>query len=380
MRVLITGGAGFIGTNTAKRLMEMGYEVSLYDNLQARVHPHQVKSHIPKEIMLIKADITDKQNLLSALRKTDIVIHLAAYQDYLTDFSQFFLVNSVGTSLIYELILEHKLNIKKVVVASTQAVYGEGKYICKEHGVFFGQRNIVQLNRGDWEVRCPICKEQCVYHILTEETSQPVTPYGISKSAAENVAITLGEKYAIPTTCLRYSLVQGAGQSMMNAYSGIGRIFNQQIITGNLPYIYEDGFQIRDFVHVEDIVSANILAMSKEHTTGQVYNVGGMEPVSVIQYAHKLMALYGISESPIITNFFRVGDARHTFSSSEKLLLAGWTKSKNIDDIIKDTKEWFEEVIHEKRTEFDVLATNKALQHMQEQGVVRKSIASIGEI
>lgn len=370
MRVLVTGGAGFIGSNTVKTLLGSGNDVAILDSLAPRVHPSG-KASVPPEAEFVQADINDRARLLPLLRSVDAVVHLAAYQDYMTDFSRFFSDNSAGTALIYELIVEHRLPIRRVVVASTQSVYGEGRYACPEHGEFWGSRSLSQLEAADWEVRCPACRSVCSYAQLVESQAKPATPYGISKLAAEQFALAMGDKYGIPTVCLRYSLVQGPGQSIHNAYSGIGRIFNQQLRHGQPPMIFEDGLQVRDFVHVEDVARANALVLDSDEAVGRVFNVGGERATTVEEYASRLAALFGAEHKAVRSGWFRVGDARHTFSNSDALLGIGWTRAKRIDDIIRDAKEWFQ-------SQDNVDSYAEATERMRASGVLREIDRALG--
>ncbi|SFR99096.1 NAD-dependent epimerase/dehydratase family protein [Anaeromicropila populeti] len=365
-KVLVIGGAGFIGHNTVKKLLAEGYEVTIMDNLQQRVHPYGDISHLDKRADFIKGDITKKEDLEKALKGIDIVFNFAAYQDHMTDFSTFYEVNSVGTALLYETIVKNNYPVKKIIFSSTQGVYGAGKFKCNHHGYFYGERTRELLEQGKWEVTCPICNEKAEFALLLEEDAAPNTAYGISKYAAEITALRFGHKYNIPTVCLRYSLVQGSGQSIHNAYSGIGRIFNQRLLRGKPIIAYEDGNQIRDFVHVEDVVDANLLVMKSELADYNTYNVGGERPVTVNEYADKLNALFGSELRTETPGIYRWGDPRHTCSSSEKLEAIGWKRKHTIDDIVRDAHEWFSQMAFNPTFE-------EAEQLMLQRGVLRKS-------
>ena len=365
-KVLVIGGAGFIGSNTVKALLDEGYEVRVMDNLQERVHPDGYISQLDERAEFIKGDVTNKEDLRGALQGIELVYNFAAYQDWLTDFSSFYKVNSVGVALLYEVIVNDKLPIKKIVFSSTQGVYGAGKFKCPEHGVFYGERRREALDKGDWDVYCPVCNKKLEFFALSEEEASPNTPYGISKFAGETTALRLGYRYEIPTVCLRYSLVQGPGQSVYNTYSGIGRIFNQRFMHQQPVIVYEDGQLIRDFVHVKDVVAANILVMKSDDANYNVYNVGGEKPVSVYEYAKKLAHLYDDKYPVEIPGIYRFGDPRATFSDSSKLINLGWKRQHNICEIIKDTFEWFNQVEYQPTFE-------KSEKFMMERGVLRKS-------
>lgn len=241
MRTLITGGAGFIGSHTADRLCEAGHQVRVLDSLTPPVHqdgrfPAQLRE---RGVECLRGDVRDRVAWEHALEGVDAVVHLAAYQDYLTDFSTFFSVNTTSTALLYEVLVARGQRPHRVVVASSQAVYGEGAYHCPRCtglGRFHpGPRSRLDLDRGRWDPRCPRCGGPLIAEWNDEATVHPHNSYALSKHAQESVALTLGERYAIPTVALRYSIVQGSRQSFRNAYSGILRIFAQRILHGRPP-------------------------------------------------------------------------------------------------------------------------------------------------
>src|SRR6267143_1365243 len=209
MRVLVTGGAGFIGSHLVDQFLKEGFQVRVLDSLDPKVHPHGRPNDIPAGVDFIQGDVTDRVTLHAALQDVDIVSHQAAYQDYMPDFSRFLHVNAVGTSLLYELIVQEKLKVKKIIVASSQAVYGEGQYTCPEHGFFLPvPRSQEQLSRGKWELRCPQCDQQAKPCLLEETHLNPFNQYAVSNLAQEKVALGLGWLHGIPTVALRYSITQ----------------------------------------------------------------------------------------------------------------------------------------------------------------------------
>lgn len=348
MRVLVTGGAGFIGSHTVDLLLTQGYTVRVLDSLAAPVHEDGVlPDYVPDEVEFLRGDVRDAGAWQTALQDVDAVIHLAAYQDYLTDFSTFFHVNTVGTALLYETIVALKLPIQRIVIASSQATYGEGKYVCHLHSASAGDkvfypplRPEAQLKRRDWEVHCPECDGVMDWVITDEAQVNPHNQYAISKYTQELVALNLGKRYNLPTTCMRYSIVQGKRQSFRNAYSGILRNFTQRLLAGNPPVCYEDGLQVRDYVYVGDVASANVRALQDERAEYQVFNVGGEHPVTVLDYAHMLARKINVSIEPLVPGLYRFGDTRHIVSDVSKLKALGWAPTKQVEEIADEYIAW----------------------------------------
>jgi dTDP-L-rhamnose 4-epimerase len=300
------------------------------------------------------------------------VIHLAAYQDYLPDFSTFFHTNTVATALIYELIVEDRLPVRKVVVASSQASYGEGRYACDLHGVVFPDiRHDAQLTVGDWDVRCPECGAMAVWQTTDESRVNPQNQYGLSKYTQELVAFSIGKRYAIPTTCLRYSITQGRWQSPYNAYSGICRIFTLRAQSGKRPTVFEDGNQLRDYVYVEDVAQANLLALDDPRTNFEVYNVGGERAISATEYAQIVRKIIRPDLEPELPGYYRFGDTRHIVSDSSKLRALGWRNTKSVPDIVVEYAAWIEEA------GFKDTSTDAGIKQMLELGAIRQATIRI---
>lgn len=343
MKVLVTGGAGFIGSHTVDALLEKRYEVRILDNLTPPVHVGgRIPDYVPlDDVEFIRGDVRDRAAWEKALEEVDIVFHLAAYQDYLPDFSKFFHVNSVATALLYELIIEKKYPVQKVIIASSQATYGEGKYECPEHGVQYpGPRSLEQLMKGEWEPQCPTCGEQMKPLLTDESVVNPHNQYALSKYTQEMIALSLGKCYSIPTVCLRYSITQGARQSFHNAYSGILRIFTMRLLNDKLPIVYEDGQQLRDYVYVGDVAKANLLVLQDDRADYQVFNVGGPKATSVLGYAHLLAEKLDKDIEPLIPGEFRFGDTRHIVSDILKLQALGWEPATPLEQIADEYIAW----------------------------------------
>jgi dTDP-L-rhamnose 4-epimerase len=343
MRVLVTGGAGFIGGHLADRFLREGFRVRILDSLDPRVHPVGLPAYVPARAEFIHGDVTDRSTLLAALQQVDIVSHQAAYQDYMPDFSRFLEVNAVSTALLYELVIGHRLPLKKIIVASSQAVYGEGQYRCADHGDFQPiPRSPRQLQRGDWEVVCASCGGSTQALPLEEGSSNPYNQYAVSKLAQEKTALGLGWLHGIPTVALRYSITQGKRQSLYNHYSGVCRIFCARALQ-RLPLIlYEDGHQTRDFVHVDDVVEANMLVLEKEAANGQAFNVGSGSATTILDYARQVLDRIPNPAGLDISGEYRRGDNRHSVSSIERLKQLGWKPKRGLDAILDDFLEWIE--------------------------------------
>lgn len=373
MNILITGGAGFIGSHTADALIRNGHNVTILDNLQKTVHPKGKPQYLPEKAEFLLGDVRDKATWEKALKGIDAVYHLAAYQDYLTDFSTFFHVNSVSTALMYETIVEMKLDIKKVVVAASQAVMGEGRYRCPLCHTSSGQdeypeiRIDKQLSKGDWDHSCPSCGKKMDWQPSDESVIKPCNQYAISKYSQELIAIQLGRRYGIPSVAMRYSIVQGPRQSFYNAYSGAMRIFALSLFFGKAPTIFEDGNQIRDFVNIHDVVDANLLVLASEKADYNVFNVGGGKAYTVREFYEKMQEMTGRRINPLISSFYRYGDTRHIFSDVTKLESLGWKAKRSVDESICEYWDY----LNSQTDMEDILSYAEG--HMKNLNVIRKA-------
>lgn len=366
--ILVTGGAGFIGSHTVDRLLEKGYKVKIIDNLSKPVHLKGKPVYIPSEAEFIYGDVRDKNVMEYALDGIDGIFHFAAYQDYLTDFSKFFDINTKGTALIYEIIVERNLPVKKIVIASSQAVLGEGLYSCKNCGfVLPNIRTEEQLKNGDWEVKCPKCNGSVKLQMTDETVINPQNQYAMSKYTQELIGINLGKRYEIPTTALRYSIVQGPRQSFYNMYSGILRIFCLHLYFNKQPTAYEDGNSIRDYINIQDVVDANILVLEDNKANFEVFNVGGGNPYTVKEFGEIVSKVYNKNIKPRITGEYRYGDIRHIFSDISKLKKLGWTPKVSIEKSVCDYIDYLE-----KQTDISDIM-NFAQKTMKKMNVIRKA-------
>jgi dTDP-L-rhamnose 4-epimerase len=397
-RVLVTGGAGFIGSHTVDLLLARGYRVRILDNLQERVHPNGKPSWVPSAAEFIRGDVANRPDLKLALEGVDGVFHLAAYQDYLPDFSSFIHTNTESSALIFEFIVSdrRRFPVKKIVFASSQSVCGEGRYACtggedirntcyaiesarwpnvisahtalpiSGHGVVTpGPRPLDQLRRGQWEIKCPECGREMEPLLIEEATVYPHTAYAISKYSIEMLADRLGRRYEIPTTCMRYTYVQGPRNSFYNAYSGIARRFAMRIMHGLSPVVYEDGGQLRDYVNVRDVALANVLALEHEAADFQVLNVSGGRAITVLEFARIMLDAFGSRLEPRLAGEFRLGDTRHTVSDISRIRRLGWEPAIPVEQNVDEYIQWLKTQVV--RPEY----LQEAERVMQESGVVQ---------
>jgi len=343
MKGLVIGGAGFIGSHTVDALLAEGHSVRILDVLQPRIHPKGKPDYLPKEVEFIQGDVTDKSALESALDGIDFVYHFAAYQDYLPDFSSFIEVNSKSAALLFEIIVEKKLPIQKVIVASSQSVLGEGAYSCPEHGLVFPDlRSEAKMEMGVWDPVCPTCEGVIQWELTDESHASPQNAYGLSKYSQEMISLVLGKRYKIPTVAFRYSIVQGSRQSFFNMYSGACRIFCLSLYFDKSPPIYEDGLQIRDYVNIKDVVSANLLALNSSKADYQVFNVGGGKGYTVLELSAMAAKIFKKEILGKLTGAYRFGDTRHICSDISKLKALGWSPKFNPEDSLRDYVSWLQ--------------------------------------
>jgi dTDP-L-rhamnose 4-epimerase len=370
MKVLVTGGAGFIGSHTSDRLVELGHEVIVLDALTAPVHRDGKPNHLSSGAELWVGDVRNRELLANLLRRVDAVFHFAAYQDYLTDFSRFTSVNVVSTALLYEIAVAEGLDLQRIVVASSQSAMGEGLYRCPVDGEQLpDMRPESALTRGEWDHPCPVCGGPLEMLNTPESVSNPQNAYGMSKYGEEMVAINLGRRYGIPTVALRYSIVQGPRQSIYNAYSGACRIFCLHYLLGSAPILYEDGEMVRDYVNIHDVVAANALVLTDDRAVGRVFNVGGGRGWTTSQFAEVVRAHYGSDHAARVSGEYRFGDTRHITSDISALGELGWEPKRGPGESVAEYADWLAEMpgLDQVLTEAD--------SKMRQLGVVRRANA-----
>jgi dTDP-L-rhamnose 4-epimerase len=343
MKALVTGGAGLIGSHIADLLLEKGYEIKILDNLESAVHLGKKPDWISKDAEFIKGDVTNESDLKKAMQGVNIIFHQAAFGGFTPEIAKYLYVNAVGTALIMDLVISHKYPVEKVVIASSQAVYGEGKHQCQEHGTIYpGSRPLEQLIKRDWEVHCPVCGRQLSPLATDENHVNPMMPYAISKFTEEQIALTVGMTHNIPVAALRYSVTYGPRQSIYNPYTGVCSIFSTRILNDLPPIVYEDGNQTRDFVYVGDVARANLLVAENDKANFQVFNVGTGKATSVLDFVRLLAEVYGKKCSPEVGSKFRPGDTRYLFADNTKICRLGWKPTINLAEGLALYKQWIQ--------------------------------------
>jgi dTDP-L-rhamnose 4-epimerase len=290
----------------------------------------------------VHGDLRDRATIENALSDIDIVFHQAAYGGYMPEMAKYVQVNSFGTAQMLEIIREKNLPIKKVIVASSQAVYSEGAGECSKHGLVFPKvRPVEQLQHGDWSVRCPICHQPTTSVATPEEA--PVggeTVYGLTKVDQEKLVLLWGKQVGIPAVALRYSCTYGPRQSIFNPYTGVIAIFCTRLLNNLSPVLYEDGEQTRDFSFVEDIARANLLAATTEALDGRPVNVGSEKGVTVREIAQRISDALGIRIAPEINGEFRPGEMRHLISGTDTIRAAGYAPQVDLAEGIDRYLDW----------------------------------------
>lgn len=341
-RALVTGGAGLIGSHIVDLLLSEGWTVRALDNLEPQTHRHGKPAWIPRDVEFIEGDIRHRPTIAAALQDIDVVFHQAAYGGYMPEISKYVEVNSFGTAQMLEIIREENLPIKKIVVASSQAVYSEGAGVCPQHDLVFPNvRPVEQLSGGDFSVRCPHCNA-VVTPTATPERA-PIggeTVYAITKVDQERLVLTWGKQLGVPTVALRYSCTYGPRQSIFNPYTGVIAIFCTRVINNLPPALYEDGEQTRDFSFVEDIARANLLAATTDALDGLAVNVGSARAVTIRKVAELVSDALNIHIEPIARGEFRPGEIRYLTSDTTRIRRAGYAPQVDLETGIERYIEW----------------------------------------
>ena len=374
--VLITGGAGFIGSRLANFLIAGGHSVKVLDNLSPQIHGIEPETSplflsLHDDVEFIRGSVTCRADLIKALQGVETVVHLAAETG--TGQSMYAIqhysdVNVGGTALLLDLIANEPFPIKKIVVASSRAVYGEGKYLCDQHGfVFPSARSAANMEQGEFSVHCPICGASAELVATDEETPvRPSSVYGVTKLTQEQMVLTVGKALGISALAFRYQNVFGPGQSLSNPYTGILSIFSTRIRNNSAINIFEDGKESRDFVYIDDVVAITAKAVELEQHIVDVFNVGSGVATNVSTIAETLQRLLGEKVPTNISGQFRVGDIRHNFADLTKVEeVLGFKPSVYIEEGLRRFVDWV------KSEEVQVDGYEQSLEELRAKGLFK---------
>lgn len=374
MNVLVTGGMGFIGKAVTKELLKRdGVGITIIDDLIPKIHGPDAKPYDfgTERVTFLKGDIRGREGLEELLLGSDAVIHLAAETgtgQSMYEIEHYNSVNVSATALILDILTNKKGNVKQFVVASSRAVYGEGKYSCNEHGVVYPeQRTTADMMRGWFDVKCPYCRQTAKLLPTTEDSMlHPISFYGLTKQFQETMVMTLCPNIDVSPVAFRYQNVYGPGQSLSNPYTGILSIFSNRIRAGKGIEIFEDGFESRDFVFIDDVAEITVRALFSDNAGGNIFNIGSGSSVTVYEIAGKLKELLGSDISLDISGKFRIGDIRHNYADIKKAQdLLGFQPRVSIDEGLLRFVEWAKSQ--------DILPDlySESLQEMKEKGLYR---------
>ncbi len=351
-KVLITGGAGFIGSHIALRLIEKGYDVTVLDNLLEQIHGENPDKTSPlycsikDKTRFIKADVCDKDALEDAIRDADYIIHLAAETgtgQSMYEIKRYVDVNIGGTALLLDILTNTKHHVKRVVVAESRAIYGEGKYHCEKCGdVYPTERKDEDMAKGDFDCHCPKCGGNVTLVATTEDSViHPSSVYGIGKQVQGQLVHLICKNIGVESVSYRYQNVYGPGQSLTNPYTGILSIFSTRIKNHKEINIFEDGLESRDFVYIDDVVNATIAGMEVSEANGHVFNIGTGIATDVLTVAKTLCKHYGIDVPLNVSGNYRLGDIRHNYAdiSLAKRILK-YEPKWSFDQGIKQFTDW----------------------------------------
>ena len=345
-KVLVTGGAGFIGSHVVELLLAQGYPVRVFDSLVDQVHLGAGPRYVPRDAEFVRGDVRDRETLSKALRGVDRIVHLAAevgVGQSMYEISRYVEANTAGTGVLLDLIANERLSIERIVVASSMSIYGEGAYACQAHGAIAPlPRPEAQLRRGEWATLCTTCGAPLEpVATMEEKPLRPTSVYAISKMDQELLCLAVGAAYDIGVVALRYFNAYGPRQALSNPYTGVAAIFSSRLLNKKAPIAFEDGQQLRDFIHVSDIARATVLALEHAEVKGEAINVGVGNPLTISQVAEVLATHLTIDIAPEISGRFRAGDIRHCWAApakAEKLL--GFRATVPFEQGVSELVEW----------------------------------------
>jgi dTDP-L-rhamnose 4-epimerase len=349
--ILITGGAGFIGSNLALRLISKGYNITVLDNLSEQIHGlnpeknSQLYKSIKGKVNFIKGSVTSKDDWRKGISNQDIIVHYAAETgtgQSMYEIQKYVDVNVNGTAIALDLLANEPHSVKKMIIASSRSIYGEGKYRSTELGIVYPKHRTSNfMDNGDFEVKVEGSGPLTLLATDEESKIHPSSVYGITKQNQEQMIMTVCPTLGIAAVALRYQNVYGPGQSLKNPYTGILSIFSTQIKNGNGINIFEDGNETRDFVFINDVVDATILGIEKNDANNEIFNVGTGIPTDVITVAKTLIQNYGIDVPITISGNYRIGDIRHNYADLTKITYKlGFKPKFSFDEGLKLFTKW----------------------------------------
>lgn len=350
--ILITGGAGFIGSNLALKLVSKGYEITVLDSLSKQIHGDNPSKTSPLyqsicgKVRFIQGTVTSREDWLHALKDIECVVHLAAETgtgQSMYEIQKYVDVNIGGTALLLDILTNTKHSVKKVVVAESRAIYGEGRYYSEDlqQYIYPAERTDENMAKGDFDVKYSGCKKPLQLVATTEDSMvHPTSVYGITKQVQGQLVHLVCPSIGIAAVSYRYQNVYGPGQSLSNPYTGILSIFSTRIKNGNEINIFEDGKETRDFVYIDDVVDATILGIEKEEANGHVFNIGTGVATDVLTVANTLIEKYGIQVPVRVSGNYRLGDIRHNYAdiTAARTILGfepKWSFSDGIGEFVK---------------------------------------------
>jgi dTDP-L-rhamnose 4-epimerase len=327
VNVLVTGGAGFIGTHLVRRLLNEGCVVAVLDNFSPQVHGKQqeLPGDLASNVELFRGDVRDRDVLALALAHRDVVVHLAAETgtgQSMYEVQRYQETNIGGTAALIDFLVNSRTcRVSKMLVASSRAIYGEGKYYCAEHGVVHPEpRSLEQLKAGEYELRCPFCNTMCAPEGTDEYAPiHPASFYSLTKQVQEQMILMFARARGISAYALRYQNVFGPGQSLRNPYTGVLAIFSNLARSNSSIQVFEDGKESRDFVFVDDAIEATWRCIADHSNAVESYNVGTGQPTTILQAANEIVQYFGSISEISITGAFRQGDIRHNFADLSKI-------------------------------------------------------------
>lgn len=345
-RILVTGGAGFVGSHLVDALVALGHSVRVFDNFTPQVHCGSLPEYLSPEAEVVRGDVRDGRALGCALEGVEVVFHFAAavgVGQSMYEIAHYMEVNQQGTAVLLQELLSRRSRVQKLVLASSMSIYGEGQYVCSQCGVVAPPlRSAAQLRRKQWELQCSACGRELAP--IPVDEAKPLecgSIYALSKKNQEDACLLFSRTYGLPVAALRYFNIYGPRQALSNPYTGVAAIFASRLLNGSAPLLFEDGSQMRDFVSVHDVVQANLLAMEGNGADGRALNIGSGSPISIREVAAVLAEALETDIAPEITEKHRAGDIRHCFgdiSAARRLL--GYQPRVRFADGVRDLAKW----------------------------------------